>query len=64
MKKNLFILMKQNKVTNSAVAKLLSISLQGLQHKLLGETEFKANEMFAIRNKFFPDKSLEEIFGE
>lgn len=64
MKKNLFILMKENKITRSAVAKLLSISLQGLQNKILGETEFKANEMFAIKNKFFPDKSLEEIFGE
>lgn len=64
MKKNLFILMKQNKVTNSAVANLLSITLPGLKHKINGETEFKANEMFAIKNKFFPDKSLEEIFGE
>lgn len=58
LKKELFA----QSVTQVELAKYLGIGTNTLAHKMHGHTEFKSSEMFAIRNKYFPDKSLEYLF--
>lgn len=58
---NLLTEMKRAKVTQLEVAKALGITNRGLNKKIL-HGNFKSDEMFCIRNTFFPDKDLETLF--
>lgn len=42
----------------------LDISYETLRNKFLGKTEWKNNEMCLIKNKYFPDKSIEYLFKQ
>ena len=58
---NLYRLMKERGVTQVQAAKAIGVTARGFNKKLR-KTDFTSREMFAIRDKFFPDKSIEDIF--
>lgn len=59
---NLIIEMKKKKVSQMDLAKLLGISQNSVCQKINGESDFKSEEMFAIRDTFFPNLTLEYLF--
>lgn len=60
MQKNLILLMKENGVTNKAIADILGISEKQIGLKIKGESDFKSSEMFKIADYF--KKPINEIF--
>ncbi len=62
MYKNLYSELKERKITQTELAKLLNITGRGLNLKMLGKSEFKSGEMFKIRETYFPDLTLEYLF--
>lgn len=63
MFKYLYLFMKERKITQIQMAKEIGMTNTALNRKIRGFTDFTSKEMFTIQKKFFPDKSLEEIFG-
>jgi len=61
---NLYIAMKQNKIRQVDIAKLLKISKMSVSNKLKGKRELTRTEMFAIKNKYFPEADIEVLFKE
>lgn len=59
---NLYKEMRANKVTQDVVAKMLGLSNTSMSMKVRGVTDFSSSEMFAIKEKFFPDLTLEYLF--
>lgn len=59
---NLIVEMKRSKVTQAEIAKCLSLSRMSVIQKINGKSDFTATEMFIIKNKFFPELSLEYLF--
>lgn len=64
MLKNLPYELKKKKITQTQLAKFLGLSTRGLNMKILGTHEFKRDEMIKIRDEYFPDKTLDELFSE
>lgn len=60
---NLVKAIKDSNKTQGEIAKALNISMQAFSYKINGKKEFKANEMFVIRDKFFPEMSVDELFA-
>jgi len=61
---NLYIAMKKKKVRQVDIARLLKISKMSVSNKLKGKRELTRTEMFAIKNKYFPDADIEILFKE
>ena len=59
---NLLVEMKRAKVTQSDIARHLSLSKVSVIQKIYGRTDFTASEMFAIKEHFFPELTLEYLF--
>ena len=59
---NLYISLKQKKISQADLARLLNLSANSVNRKLLGKREFKSSEMLLIQKKFFPEQTLEFLF--
>ncbi len=55
---------KKRGIKKTAIAKAIGISSSGLDFKLSGESAWRFNEAIIIRDRFFPDMGLEELFKE
>ena len=58
---NLYAEMKKRKITQVKLSAYLGITNRAFNMKIKGGN-FTSDEMFAIKEKFFPDKSLEYLF--
>ncbi len=56
--------MERRNVKRKDIEKALPIDRRTLTNRLNGHRPFKLTEAFAIRNMFFPDKSIDYLFGE
>lgn len=54
--------MKVNGITNEAVCDLLDISDKTFRNKIKGVTAFTWNEAKKIKQAFFPEDDIEELF--
>ena len=62
MFKNLNAEMARNNMTIKSLAEQTGIGYESLKNKMSGATEFKRNEMIAIKREF-PDCSLDYLFS-
>lgn len=60
---NIYAELRQAKIKQSDVAKVLGLSEHSTSKKLRGEREFTAREMFVLQNKFFPNKDIKYLFS-
>lgn len=49
-------------ITIKDISRDLGYVYETLRNKFLGNTEWARSEMFAIKDKYFPDKSIEYLF--
>lgn len=61
---NLNAELARKKITLKALAELTGIGYESLKNKASGVTEFKRNEMYAIKKNAFPDLSVDYLFAE
>lgn len=61
---NLIGEMKKAKITQSDLAELLKKTKNIICLKINGKSDFKASEMFLIKDTFFPELSLEYLFAK
>ena len=54
--------LKERNITRHQVSKLLGISPYGLYKKLHGEAPLSLAEAIAIRDAYFPDENVEDLF--
>ena len=47
-----------------SIDKELGLSYETIRNKFNGKTEWSRNEMFLIKKKYFPDKSIEYLFEQ
>lgn len=59
---NLKAEMTRHRVTGCELASYLDLREATISSKINGKTDFTVNEAFEIRNKFFPNYSLEYLF--
>jgi len=52
----------KKKITNTSIAKLLNIHLNSVANKLHGDSSFTVDEAIKIRDEYFPDADLSELF--
>lgn len=62
MFKNLLVEMMRGDITKRMIAKELKKSCATIRSRFNGKTQWKENEMFCIRDKYFPDKTIEYLF--
>ena len=62
MFKNLLIEMMREDITKRMIAQELEKSYETIKSRFKGKTQWKENEMFKIRDKFFPDMTIEYLF--
>jgi hypothetical protein len=62
MYKELFCKMKMRKLSQGEVAQQIGISRKALYNKIFGISDFTATEMFTLRDKFFPNETLDDLF--
>lgn len=60
---NLLAEMARNKITNEAIAFFLQITPNTISNKLSGKTEFTRKEMWLIRKEYFPNCTIDYLFG-
>lgn len=58
----LIIEMRRKGITQNMLAELLGISINSMSQKMTGKRQFKAKEMILIRDTYFPDKTLDQLF--
>lgn len=46
------------------IARTLNITDQSAYNKINGRTEFTLKETIIIRDKYFPDMAIEDLFGD
>lgn len=56
-------MMRQSK-TREQMAELLNIAISSVNNKMTGRMDFKLQECLTIQREWFPDKSLEYLFGD
>lgn len=56
--------MKKRSIKQKEIAKLLGLSCNGLRLKLKGIHAFTSPEMFKIRNTYFPEYTIDDLFEE
>lgn len=61
---NLIGEMKKAKITQSDLAELLKKTKNIICLKINGKSDFKASEMFLIKDTFFPEFTLEYLFAK
>lgn len=61
MYSELVCLMFKNKVSITNISKALNLSRNSVADKIRGKAKFSVDEICKIRDKFFPDKTLDEI---
>lgn len=54
----------RKKLSNAICSKACGISEKSFSNKRTGKTEFLLSEMIILKNSFFPECSLEYLFGE
>ena len=54
--------MKKRKISQKDIAILLGLSSNAVNYKLRGKREFTASEMFKIKDSYFKDISIEDLF--
>lgn len=54
--------MAERNVTNEAIANLLHIHRNSVHNKINYNSHFTVTEAIVIRNTFFPDLEIEELF--
>ncbi len=59
---NLIGEMAKRRVSVRMIADLLGIHQNSVRQKINGKTKFYVDEAIAIRNAFFPEKKIEELF--
>ena len=59
---NLIIEMKKAKITQTDLAEIIGVSKNSVCKKIQGKFSFRADEMFVIKNKIFPECTLEYLF--
>lgn len=59
---NFYKEMKARNLNQFTVADKIGITRESLNNKLNGKTDFKAQELFDIKEHFFPDLTLEYLF--
>lgn len=52
----------KKKITNTSIARLLNIHLNSVSNKLHGDSSFTVDEAIKIRDEYFPDADLSELF--
>lgn len=62
MFKNLLAEMSRENITKRVIATELKKSNATIRSRFKGKTQWKDNEMFCIRDKYFPDKTIEYLF--
>lgn len=62
MFKNLLAEMGRIGITKMDISRDLDYVYNTVQNKFKGKTEWVNSEMFAIRDKYFPDKTIEYLF--
>lgn len=62
MFKNLLAEMTREAITKGMIAQELNKSSATIRSRFKGKTQWKENEMFRIRDKYFPDKTIEYLF--
>lgn len=62
MLNNLKAEMKRSQISQDTIAKQLDITSRTFRNKVNGITEFTRDEMFRLRDKFFPDLNIEYLF--
>lgn len=60
---NLKAEMKRYGVTQNEIAKFLSMSANNVSLKINGRVPFTIEEAWAVRNEFFPDATIDYLFG-
>lgn len=61
MHENLIIAMKRNKITQKEIAKCIEVTERSVFNKIK-KGNFTHTETVKIKNTFFPDSDLEELF--
>ena len=61
---NFYKEMKARNLNQALVADKIGITRESLNNKLNGKTDFKAKELFDIKQIFFPDLTLEYLFAK
>lgn len=64
MFENLRVEMARIKITLMDISRDLGYVYETLRNKMNGNTEWSRSEMFAIKNKYFTDKSIEYLFKQ
>lgn len=66
MFENLKAEMARKTITMSdlSIDKELNLSYETIRNKFSGKTEWTKREMFLIKRKYFPDKSIEYLFEQ
>lgn len=59
---NLRAEMARKNIKSVVVAEILGISYDTMSNKMNGKSDFTRTEIFKIRDKFFPDLTLEYLF--
>lgn len=49
-------------ITKKEVAEQIGITVESMSRKTNGKNDFTSSEMFAIKEHFFPDLTLEYLF--
>lgn len=49
-------------IKKNVIAQCIGASPRSLRNKLAGESEFTLPQAISIRNRFFPDMSVEDLF--
>lgn len=49
-------------IKKNDIAEALNITPRGLSHKLVGKVKFALDEAIVIKQKFFPDIPIEQLF--
>ena len=64
MFKNLLAEMARRDINNLDLSRLLNLTPNTISRKMTGKSEFTRKEMFAIRDNFFPELTIEYLFQE
>ncbi len=59
---NLIVEMKRSHVTQTKVAEVLGITNTAVSNKMKGKTEWTLLEMCKIKQSFFPELTLDDLF--
>lgn len=56
--------MQEKQISIKELAELLNFSVRHMRRKMIGYAPFTLEEIKKIRDNFFPDCTLDELFGD